>query len=256
LLELFNVGIKRDILFMQDNKIALVTGASRGIGAAIAKTLARDGFDIWLNYRLSDENANKVKTEIEELGRQCLLLKFDVADYDETEKSLSGLLEKQTPFAVVNNAGFRKDALLVWMKREEWKDVISVTLDGYFNITKTVLPFMLRKRQGRIINISSAAAHFGTPGQGNYSAAKAGLIGATRSLALEVAKRNVLVNAVSPGYIETEMLEGLPMDQIVKNIPLGRAGRAEDVAEITAFLASEKAGYITGQVFQVNGGIF
>ncbi|MDR2191526.1 MAG: 3-oxoacyl-ACP reductase FabG [Endomicrobium sp.] len=241
---------------MQENKIALVTGASRGIGAAIAKTLARDGFDIWLNYRSNDEQANKVKAEIESLGAVCLLLKFDVANYAETEKALSPLLEKQTPFAVINNAGFRRDTLLVWMKQEEWKDVISVTLDGYFNVTKTVLPFMLRNRQGRIINIASAAAHHGAPGQGNYSAAKAGLVGATRSLAFEVAKRNVLVNAVSPGYIETEMLEGLPMEQIVKNIPLGKAGKPEDIAEITAFLASEKAGYITGQVFQVNGGIF
>jgi len=241
---------------MQENKIAFVTGASKGIGAAIAKALARDGFDIWLNYRSSDDEANKVKAEIESFGRQCLLLKFDVANYEETEKILSPLLEKQTPFAVVNNAGFRKDALLIWMKREEWKDVISVTLDGYFNIVKNVLPFMLRKREGRIINITSASAHSGVPGQGNYSAAKAGLIGATRSLAVEVAKRNVLVNAISPGYIETEMLDNLPMEQIVKNIPLGKAGKPEDVAEMAAFLASEKAGYITGQVFQINGGIF
>jgi 3-oxoacyl-[acyl-carrier protein] reductase len=141
------------------------------------------------------------------------------------------------------------------MKQEEWKSVISVTLDGYFNVVKTVLPFMLRNRQGRIINISSAAAHFGVPGQGNYSAAKAGLIGATKSLAVEVAKRNILVNAVSPGFIGTEMLEGLPMEQIIKNIPLGRLGKEEDVAEMVAFLASEKAGYITGRVFQVDGGI-
>ncbi|MDR3113250.1 MAG: 3-oxoacyl-ACP reductase FabG [Endomicrobium sp.] len=241
---------------MQENKIALVTGASRGIGAAIAKTLARDGFDIWLNYRSNDEQADKVKEDVQKLGRRCLLLKFDVSSFEETDKTLSPLLEKQTPFAVVNNAGFRKDALLIWMKREEWKDVISVTLDGYFNITKTVLPFMLRKREGRIINITSAAAHSGVPGQGNYSAAKAGLIGATRSLAVEVAKRNVLVNAISPGYIETEMLEGLYMEQIVKHIPLGKAGKPQDVAEAAAFLASEKASYITGQVFKINGGIF
>jgi 3-oxoacyl-[acyl-carrier protein] reductase len=241
---------------MQENKIALVTGASKGIGAAIAKTLARDGFDIWLNYRSNDEQANKVKEDVQKAGRQCLLLKFDVANFEETDKTLSPLLEKKTPFAVVNNAGFRKDALLIWMKREEWKDVISVTLDGYFNITITVLPFMLRKREGRIINLSSAAAHSGVPGQGNYSAAKAGLIGATRSLAVEVAKRNVLVNVISPGYIETEMLEGLPIEEIVKHIPLGKAGKPEDVAEAAAFLASQKANYITGQVFQINGGIF
>ena len=240
---------------MNKNKTALVTGASRGIGAEIAKTLAKDGFDMWLNYRSNDAEAQKVKKEIESFGRNCLLLKFDVADYSQTEKALSALLEEQTPFVVVNNAGFRIDTLLVWMKQEEWKDVISVTLDGFFNITKTVLPFMLRNREGRIINITSAAAHFGVPGQSNYSAAKAGLIGATKSLAVEVAKRNVLVNAVSPGFIETEMLEGLPMEHILKTIPLEKLGKSQDIADMVSFLASDKAGYITGKVFQVDGGI-
>ena len=239
----------------QENKIALITGGSRGIGAEIARTLAKDGFDIWLNYRSNDAEAEKVKKEIESFGKQCLLLKFDVADYDAAEKALSPLLEKTIPYAVVNNAGFRRDTLLIWMKQEEWKDVISVTLDGFFNITKTVLPFMLRNREGRIINITSAAAHFGVPGQSNYSAAKAGLIGATKSLAAEVAKRNVLVNAVSPGFIETDMLEGLPVEQILKTIPLGKLGKAQDIAGMVSFLASDKAEYITGQVFQVNGGI-
>lgn len=237
------------------NKIALITGASRGIGAEIAKTLAADGFDIWLNYRSNDAEAQKVKKEIESLARECLLLKFDVTDYKTAEEMLSPLLEKQAPFVVINNAGFRKDTLLIWMKQEEWKDVISVTLDGFFNITKTVLPFMLRNREGRIINITSAAAHFGVPGQSNYSAAKAGLIGATKSLAAEVAKRNVLVNAVSPGFIETDMLEGLPTEQILKMIPLGKLGKAQDIADIVSFLASDKAGYITGKVFKVDGGI-
>ena len=238
-----------------ENKIALVTGASKGIGAEIAKTLARDGFDIWLNYRSSDTEAQKVKQEIENLSRSCLLLKFDVANYKDTEAALSPLLETKTPFVIVNNAGFRKDTLLMWMKENEWKDVISVTLDGFFNVTKQVLPFMIRAREGRIINISSAAAHFGVPGQSNYSAAKAGLIGATKSLAMEVAKRNILVNAVSPGFIGTEILEGLPMEQIVKTIPLGRTGEPKDVAETVSFLASDKAGYITGKIFQVDGGI-
>ncbi|MCL2334674.1 MAG: 3-oxoacyl-ACP reductase FabG [Endomicrobia bacterium] len=237
------------------NRIAFVTGGSRGIGADIAKTLARDGFDIWLNYRSNDAEARKTKEAIEKTGRQCLLLKFDVSNFKETDEAVSPLLETQTPYAVINNAGFRRDTLLIWMKEDEWKDVISVTLNGFFNITKTVLPFMLRKREGRIINIASAAAHFGVPGQSNYSAAKAGLIGATKSLAVEVAKRNVLVNAVSPGFIGTEMLEGLPMEQIIKNIPLGRVGEASDISELVAFLASDKAPYITGQVFQVNGGI-
>jgi 3-oxoacyl-[acyl-carrier protein] reductase len=178
-----------------------------------------------------------------------------VSNFEQTDKALSPLLEKDAPFCVVNNAGFRKDALLVWMKQEEWKSVLSVTLDGYFNITKTVLPFMLRKREGRIINISSLSAHLGVPGQANYAAAKAALIGATKSLAVETAKRNILVNAVSPGFIGTNMIEGLPMEQIIKNIPLGRVGKEEDVAEMVAFLASEKSGYITGQVFQISGGL-
>lgn len=237
------------------NRIALITGASKGIGAVMAKTLARDGFDIWLNYRSNDEQALQVKSEVEKFGVNCTLLKFDVADFKQVDEALSPLLEKEAPFAVINNAGFRKDTLLIWMKESEWKDVIAVTLNGYFNIVKTVLPFMLRKREGRIINIASASGHFGVPGQGNYSAAKAGLIGATKSLAAEVAKRNILVNAISPGFIGTEMLEGLPMDQIIKNIPLGRVGKEEDVAEMAAFLASDKAGYITGRVFQVDGGI-
>jgi 3-oxoacyl-[acyl-carrier protein] reductase len=238
-----------------NEKIALITGGGRGIGAAISTTLARDGFDIWLNYLSSDMQAQKTKSQIESLGRQCLLLKFDVTCAKSVEDSLSPLLENNTPFVLVNNAGIKKDSLLIWMKENEWKDVISTTLNGFFNTVKTVLPFMLRRREGRIINIASAAAHYGVPGQSNYSAAKAGLIGAVKSLAVEVAKRNVLVNAISPGFIETEMLQGLPIEEILKTIPLGRLGKAEEVAELVSFLASDKANYITGKVFQVDGGI-
>ncbi|MDR0486051.1 MAG: 3-oxoacyl-ACP reductase FabG [Elusimicrobiota bacterium] len=238
-----------------NEKIALITGGGRGIGAAISTTLARDGFDIWLNYLSSDMQAQKTKSQIESLGRQCLLLKFDVTCAKSVEDSLSPLLENNTPFVLVNNAGIKKDSLLIWMKENEWRDVISTTLNGFFNTVKTVLPFMLRRREGRIINIASAAAHYGVPGQSNYSAAKAGLIGAVKSLAVEVAKRNVLVNAISPGFIETEMLQGLPIEEILKTIPLGRLGKAEEVAELVSFLASDKANYITGKVFQVDGGI-
>jgi 3-oxoacyl-[acyl-carrier protein] reductase len=237
-------------------EIALVTGASKGIGAAIARALARDGFDIWLNYRSNDAEAEKVKRDVVSFGRECALLKFDVTDYEAAKDALAPLVNSgKIPFAVVNNAGFRKDNLLVWLSSEEWKSVIDVNLDGFFNVTKQVLPFMIQKRRGRIINITSVAAHAGVAGQTNYSAAKAGLFGATRSLAAEVAKRNILVNTVSPGFIETDILNGLPMEEIVKTIPLGKVGKAEDVAEMVSFLCSDKAGYITGQAIQINGGI-
>jgi 3-oxoacyl-[acyl-carrier protein] reductase len=237
-------------------KTALITGASRGIGAAIARTLARDGFDILLNYRSNDAEAQKVKQAVETAGRACTPLKFDVADYAQTAAALQPFADNgQIPFAIINNAGFRMDNLLVWMSKEEWQSVLDVNLAGFFNITKIFLPFMIKKRQGRIINITSAAAHAAVPGQTNYSAAKAGLIGATRALAAETAKRNILVNAISPGFIETDILAGLPMQEIIKNIPLGRVGSPQDVAELAAFLCSDKAGYITGQTFQVNGGI-
>jgi 3-oxoacyl-[acyl-carrier protein] reductase len=218
--------------------------------------LARDGFDIWINYRSSDEAALKVKKEIEALGRACTFLKFDVVDEKSAKAAIDPLLSQGlVPYAVINNAGFRKDNLLAWLSLDEWKSVIDVNLDGFFNVTKTVLPFMLKKRQGRIINIASVSAHVGVGGQTNYCAAKAGLVGATRALAAEVGKRNILVNAISPGFIETDILQGLPMEQILKTVPLGRVGKVEDISEMVAFLCSDKASYITGQAIQINGGI-
>lgn len=236
-------------------KIALVTGASRGIGLAIARQLAKDGFDIWLNYNSNHVAAEKAKTEIEELGAKCTLIPFDVADANAVRNALNPLLETVTPYVLVNNAGVRKDNLLIWMQDEEWTKVISTILGGFHNVTKTVLAAMIHAKQGRIVNIASAAAHAPVPGQTNYSAAKAGIVGATRSLALEVAKRNILVNAVSPGFIETEMLDGLPMDKILPLIPLRRLGKPQEVADMVSFLCSEKASYITGQAFSVNGGV-
>lgn len=241
---------------MSEDRIALVTGASKGIGAATALVLARDGFDIWLNYRSDHEAASAIAREIEEAGRQVLLLPFDVSNGDAVKAVLTPLLEKKTPYVLVNNAGYRRDAIMAMMSREEWEGVLSVTLDGFFLVTRSVLVNMLRQRRGRVINIVSTSGQSGLPGQVNYSAAKAGLIGATKALAAEIAKRNILVNAVSPGFIDTEMTKDLPKDRIMPTIPMGRFGRASEVAEVISFLASEKASYVTGQVIAVNGGVY
>jgi 3-oxoacyl-[acyl-carrier protein] reductase len=240
---------------MNTRPIALVTGGSKGIGAATAVRLAQDGLDIWLNYRSDDQAASRVKEQIEAAGGTCRLLRFNVTDLGGAGQALEPLLETSTPFAVVNNAGFAKDTLMMWMTDAEWKGVLSVHLDGFFNITKLVLSGMLRKREGRIVNIVSTSGQTGVAGQVNYSTAKAGLIGATRSLAAEIAKRNILVNAVSPGFIETEMTAALPKKQIVPNIPMKRFGTAEEVAHVVSFLCSPSASYITGQVIAVNGGV-
>lgn len=237
-------------------RVALVTGASKGIGAAIAKALAADGFRVWLNYRTDHAAARSVKEEIEAAGGECRLLPFDVADYHAAEAALEAMLASAVPYALVNNAGFAKDGPLGLMSPEDWAKVMEVNLGGFYNVTRVILPHMQRRREGRIINIASTSGQAGTPGQVNYSAAKAGLIGATKALAREVAKRNILVNAVSPGFVDTDMLAGLPMDGILSTIPLGRLGRPEDVAGAVAFLCSPAAAYITGQVLAVNGGVY
>lgn len=233
----------------------LITGASKGIGAAIALELAKDGFDIWLNYRSDQTGAEKVGAEIESLGRKCTLLKFDVADEKAVETILEPMLEEETPYGLVNNAGFARDGLMMLMGNDDWQNVLNVHLTGFFNVTKPVVTKMLRKRTGRIVNIASTSGQTGVAGQTNYSAAKSGLIGATRSLALEVAKRNILVNAVAPGFIETDMLAKLPMEHITPTIPMKRVGAVEEVAGVVSFLCSDKASYITGQTISVNGGI-
>jgi 3-oxoacyl-[acyl-carrier protein] reductase len=239
-----------------DKRIALVTGASRGIGAAIARALAQDGFDLWLNYRSNHEAAEKVKNEIEQINAQCRLLPFDVSDAEATFSVLDPLIEKETPYILVNNAGVTKDMLMIWMNQDDWKDVLSVTLDGFFQVTRTLIKGMLTKRSGRIINIVSTSGQSGMAGQVNYSTAKAGLIGATKALAAEVAKRNVLVNAVSPGFIETEMIKDIPKEKVIPMIPMQRFGTPEEVAAVVRFLCSDQASYITGQVIAVNGGVY
>jgi 3-oxoacyl-[acyl-carrier protein] reductase len=241
---------------MNKSKIALITGGSGNIGSAIATALARDGFDIWLHYHKNQSAAEQKAKILKEFGVECRPISFNVSDIDSVKESLEPLLENDVPYALINNAGISRDALMVWMSEEEWNDVLSINLNGFFNVTKIILNGMLRKREGRIINITSTSGQNGLAGQVNYSAAKAGLIGSTKSLAKEVAKRNVLVNAVAPGFIESEMTENIPKEQILPMIPLGRLGRPEEVAGIVSFLCSEKATYITGQVFSVNGGIY
>lgn len=239
-----------------DDKHVLVTGASKGIGAAIAEALAEDGFFVWLNYNRDHESANAVKRTIEDAGGQCRLLPFDVADPDTSARAIGEMLETVVPFALINNAGFSRDCPMGLMSHEDWQQVMDVHLGGFYNVTRPIVPHMQRQRRGRIVNIASTSGQAGTPGQVNYSAAKAGLIGATKALAREVAKRNVLVNAVSPGFIDTDMTKDLPLDKIVQGIPMGRPGKPREVARAVCFLCSEDASYITGQVLAVNGGVY
>lgn len=236
-------------------KIALIIGGSRGIGSAIALSLAKSGLNIWLTYKSNHEAAEKVKTKIETIGAACELISFDVSNYEETEAALGPKVENFAPDALVYNAGITRDNLMMWMTKEEWNSVLSTNLDGFYNVIRTVLFPMLKAKRGRIVVVSSTSGQIGQAGQVNYSASKAGLIGAAKALAREVGKKNILVNVVAPGFIETEMTEKFPKEQILPLIPVNRLGRVEDVAAVVNFLCTEKDMYIHGQVISINGGL-
>ena len=233
---------------------ALVTGASRGIGAAIAKRLAKSGHPVIINYRSNTEAASAVKADIEAAGGVAELSQFDVADSEATEAAIEGLLADERQIGVlVNNAGVTGDAAFPAMEWDDWQKVTRTTLDGFYNVTRPLVMPMVRKKWGRIINLSSISAIRGNRGQVNYAAAKAGILGATKSLAIELAKRRITVNAVAPGLIDTEMIANVP-PFVVQQIPMRRVGKPEEVAALVAFLASDEAAYITGEVININGG--
>lgn len=241
------------------SKVALITGATRGIGKQIALKLAKQGYSIALNYRKENEELINAKKEIEAENVECLCVQGDVSSFEECERFVKETAEHfGTIDVLVNNAGITKDMLLMRMKEEDFRQVIDINLVGTFNVTKNVIPYMMKARNGRIINISSVVGISGNAGQTNYAASKAGIIGFTKSLAKEVASRNILVNAIAPGFIETSMTDVLKdeiKEEIAKAIPLKRMGTAEDVANVVKFLTSEESSYITGQVLHVDGGM-
>ena len=244
---------------METAKYALVTGAGRGIGRAIALRLAKDGYNIILNYLSNDQAALETLEEIKATGSDAELLKFDVSDNVAATEALSAW-EAAHPgeyiSVVVNNAGIRKDNLMMRMSYEDWKKVMDITLDGFYNVTKPLLRNMISRKWGRVINVSSLSGIRGMAGQTNYSASKGGLIASTKALAQEVARKNITVNAVAPGFINTDMTSDLPVDELKKMIPAARFGEPGEVADLVAFLASTNASYITGEVISINGGLY
>ncbi len=241
---------------MEENKkIALVIGGSRGIGRATAFRLARSGYTIWLTYRSNHSAAEEVKSDIVALGSGCVLLPFDIANREETEAALKPLVDERAPDVVVFNAGVARDNLMVFMTPEEWDSVIDTNLTGFYNVIHVVLFSMLSQKSGRIIVVSSTSGEIGQAGQVNYSASKAGLIGAAKALAREIGKKNIFVNVVSPGVIDTEMTEDIPKDKLMPLIPLKRIGSVNEVASVIHFLSTDPDMYIHGQVIGVNGGL-
>lgn len=244
---------------MKETKYALITGASRGIGRAIALKLASQGYAVIINYASNIEAAQNVLDTIVATGGKAELLPFDVSDSSSVNESLqkwSSNHKDEYISVVINNAGIRKDNLMMWMPEQDWRGVLSTSLDGFFNVTQPLLKNMLVNKWGRIVNVASLSGIKGMPGQANYSAAKGGLIAATKALAQEVAKKHVTVNAVAPGFIKSDMTSDLNEAELKKLIPIGRFGNAEEVAELVAFLVSDAAAYITGEVISINGGIY
>ncbi|WHY68678.1 3-oxoacyl-[acyl-carrier-protein] reductase [Neobacillus sp. SuZ13] len=242
-----------------EGKAALVTGASRGIGREIALELARQGANVAVNYSGSEAKANEVVDEIKALGREAFAVKCNVSNSEEVAEMVKGTIDNFGKLDIlVNNAGITKDNLLMRMKEEEWDDVININLKGVFLCTKAVTRQMMKQRVGRIINIASIVGVSGNPGQANYVAAKAGVIGLTKTTAKELASRNITVNAIAPGFITTDMTDKLSEDvkaEMLKQIPLARLGEPKDIAKITAFLASDDSAYMTGQTLHIDGGM-
>lgn len=240
-------------------KYALVTGGSRGIGRATCIKLAEMGYSVLINYKGNLEAAEETARLVREKGVEATLLNINVADKEEVQKVLGGWMEAHKEDIIevlVNNAGIRQDTLLMSMTDEQWDSVLDTSLQGMYNVTKMVLTPMLLNRYGRIINMVSLSGLKGTPGQVNYSAAKAGMIGATKALAQEIAKRNITVNAVAPGFVKTDMTEELNEKELAKMVPMQRFGEAQEVADLVGFLASKQSSYITGQVISINGGLY
>lgn len=240
-------------------KCALVTGGSRGIGRAICYKMAAMGYYVLINYRANADEAHKTLAQVKENGGDGELLKFDVATKGEVDQVLGKWVEANTEKYIevlVNNAGIKDDVLMMWMKEEQWDSVLKTSLYGFYYVTQTVLNGMLLKKYGRIVNVVSLSGLKGLPGQINYSAAKAGVIGATKALAQEVGRRGITVNAVAPGFITTDMTEGLDEKELRSMIPVKRFGTPEEVAHAVGFLASAEAGYITGEILSINGGLY
>ena len=242
-----------------ERKVALITGGSRGIGKKVAEEFAKHGYDLVINYVPDNTNLEELENDFKSLGAKALFVKTDVTNFEDCSNMVNKAIEEYGRIDVlVNNAGITKDSLLIRMKEEDFDKVININLKGTFNVTKNVVPFMIKQKEGKIINISSVVGVVGNAGQANYSASKAGIIGFTKTLAKELASRNIRVNAVAPGFIQTDMtsvLKDSVKENINNQIPLKRMGTAEEVANVVYFLADDVSSYITGQVINVDGGM-